>query len=347
MGTVTVVAAHVDNPRGLAFGPDGHLYVAEAGHGGSDCPPGAKSPEGQPVCFGLTGALARLGRGKATPVYRGLASLADPAGIAAEGPSGLVWSGNVWQLVMGLSSQQTVPGLSAADAKASKAQLGRLVAIDRKGGHGRVVADVGGDDYRWSQRHHSYEPQQFPDANPFGAFADGKKTYVADAGTNLLTEVTGSKTSPLAFFPNPPVSDSVPTCVAKGPDGALYVGELTGAGNKAGAARIWRLVVNHKPTVWRTGLSNVAGCGFDAHNNFYAVELQTAAFNPGPNGDPRGAVIKIAPNGTRTQLGYGKLFYPQGFAVSGNGLFVSNWSIFPASAGSSNAPTGQVVRIQI
>jgi glucose/arabinose dehydrogenase len=32
---MTTVAAGLDNPRGLAFGPDGSLYVAEAGRGGT------------------------------------------------------------------------------------------------------------------------------------------------------------------------------------------------------------------------------------------------------------------------------------------------------------------------
>jgi hypothetical protein len=297
------------------------------------------------VCFGLTGALSRVGGGVATPMFRRLASLSTPDGIAAEGAGGLVWNGKVWLVVMGLSRHATIPGLTADDTRISNGQLGRLISVDVHS-RGGTVADVGGDDYRWTQQHQNLEPQQFPDANPFGIVQDGPQTFVVDAGSNLLTYVKGRKTTPRAFFPNPPVSDSVPTCAAKGPDGALYVGELTGGGNKAGAARIWRVIPNHQPTVWRTGFSNVVGCGFDAHNNFYAVELQTTAFNPGPDGDAHGAVIKVAPHGKRTTLGYGKLFYPQGLAIKGDGLYVSNWSIFPAHP-AGKLPNGQVVRIQI
>ncbi len=32
---ITVVASGLNNPRGLRFGPDGNLYVAEAGLGGT------------------------------------------------------------------------------------------------------------------------------------------------------------------------------------------------------------------------------------------------------------------------------------------------------------------------
>jgi hypothetical protein len=32
----TLIAGGLEGPRGLTFGPDGLLYVAEAGHGGTD-----------------------------------------------------------------------------------------------------------------------------------------------------------------------------------------------------------------------------------------------------------------------------------------------------------------------
>lgn len=47
--SLSVVADNLDNARGVSFGPDGSIYVAEAGNGG-DCPPSATS------CAGNTGA---------------------------------------------------------------------------------------------------------------------------------------------------------------------------------------------------------------------------------------------------------------------------------------------------
>ena len=52
--TVETIAAGLDNPRGLAFGPEGALYVAEAGPG-----PYTAGPEGT-VCYGPTGAITRI-----------------------------------------------------------------------------------------------------------------------------------------------------------------------------------------------------------------------------------------------------------------------------------------------
>lgn len=42
----TVIASGLDNPRGLAFGPEGGLYVAESGRGGpGPCLPAPEDPE--------------------------------------------------------------------------------------------------------------------------------------------------------------------------------------------------------------------------------------------------------------------------------------------------------------
>ena len=51
----------MDNPRGLAFGPDGTLYIAEAGRGGSD--PCYVTGDGAENCVGPTGGVTEVRRG--------------------------------------------------------------------------------------------------------------------------------------------------------------------------------------------------------------------------------------------------------------------------------------------
>src|SRR4249920_4265850 len=61
---VTVVMRGLENPRGLAIGPEGALYVAEAGKGGPEGPSNCQVLRGLKRCFGTTGALTRVWHGK-------------------------------------------------------------------------------------------------------------------------------------------------------------------------------------------------------------------------------------------------------------------------------------------
>ena len=87
------------NPRGLAFGPEGALYVAEAADGGAGCPCFAGNTG--TVCW-PSGAIARidpLAPGNQTRVLSGLPSVAaQPAGAAALGANdiGFLGRGNAW-----------------------------------------------------------------------------------------------------------------------------------------------------------------------------------------------------------------------------------------------------------
>lgn len=348
---VTVVAQHLNNPRGLAFA-NGKLYVAEAGKAGKDCPPGAQGPTGRQLCFGRTAAVAVIAHGKANPVLGNLISEAEtpPLGIAAEGveavapgKSGLLIA--YGDSVDGLFAREIPSGehLTKADSAAARHELGMVASVS--GGHQSTLADDGDADFSWSSVHQNLVPDQFPDSNPNALLQVGKTIYVINAASNTLDSVdTHGHVKQLAFFPKPAKSDAVPTCIARGPDGNLYVGQLApGAPHNGG--KVYRYDVStHKLAVWKSGFNVVDGCGFDKAGNFYAVEFQANGFNPGPTGDPHGDVIKIAPGGSRTTLGYGKLFYPQGFATDTKGnIYVSNWSIF--TGGPSQAHTGEVVRI--
>src|SRR5690242_12147016 len=77
-----VIASHLNNPRGLAWGPGGAIFLAEAGRGGKTCLKGG--PEGE-TCIGLTGSFDLVGKGGVKRLATGLISASGTGGVAAEG----------------------------------------------------------------------------------------------------------------------------------------------------------------------------------------------------------------------------------------------------------------------
>lgn len=347
VGSVQVVVSGLDNPRGLTFGTGGQLFIAEAGHGGS-LPLGG-GPDGGDQYGGLTGRLGVWSNGTLTHPVTGFFSLADQSGMAAEGLVSVDAQGR-WltgQIALNTAPIPPVPpGNPIVDA--ARAQLGRTIALDPRSGTWSPIAATGDADYAWTAAHKDLVPDQFPDANPNSVIVVGNTRYVADAGANILAKVDkNGAVSTVAFMDVPAgsVTDSVSTCVAHAPDGSFYVTELLGGTYAPGGARVWQVWPNGTARVKWTGFSTIQGCGFDGSGNFYVTEFQVNGLNPGPGGDPSGALVKISPSGQRTTYGMGQLFFPSGFAFRGGSVYVSNWSIMPASGVGGHS--GQVVRINV
>src|SRR4029079_14996992 len=89
---VSVVMSGLDNPRGMDFGPQGALYVAEAGRGGGPDAPGLVL-RGTTLTYGPTGAVSRLWKGEQQRVASGLPSLAQASGNEAAVPSDVSFNG--------------------------------------------------------------------------------------------------------------------------------------------------------------------------------------------------------------------------------------------------------------
>lgn len=347
---VSVVASHLNNPRGLSPAPGGGLYLAEAGSGGSTCLPGGEQGT---TCLGLTGSFDLVTGHGVKRLVTGLISGSGEGGVGAEGPVSVSSDGfGQFYGLFGLNSHEVPPpgAIPWSLRSAALDQLGHLVKV-RGFGPMKDVSDVGDQDYAWTTTRTYLAPKDFPDANPNNVLASWGHRYVVDAGANLLVDVKRDGTAKVLAFigvPKGSVSDSVPTCVARGPDGALYIGELLGGQYAPGHANIIRVVPGHAPRVWATGLTTVQGCGFGRDGAFYATEFQTSGLNEGPKANPAGDVVRIDRWGHRTHLGVGKLFYPSGFAAGRDGsIYVSNCSIAPATGMGPKlcSSGGQVVRI--
>src|SRR5215212_9420040 len=78
---ISVFAKSIDNPRGLALGPDGTLYVASAGHAGPTCMDKKKEN-----CVGFTSrVLAISAAGGKRTVAKGMLSAGSGDGTFTAG----------------------------------------------------------------------------------------------------------------------------------------------------------------------------------------------------------------------------------------------------------------------
>jgi len=338
----TVVAAGLNNPRGLTFGPDAALYVAEAGTGGDGaCIIG---PAGE-VCYGATGSITRIANGTQARIVSDLPSLAMPdSGAEATGPHDVTFDadGNLYT-VTGLGAN---PAVRADDGPlgAHGANFGQLISVTVSGAWTSTVdvaafeAAVNPDD-------------NVVDSNPFSLVADtGDGFVVSDAGANALLQIaaTGEITT-LAVFPTrtvefPPGSGSttemqaVPTGLVRGPDDAYYVGQLTGFPFPVGGANVYRVVAGAEPVIYASGFTNVIDIAFDADGNLYVLEIDA---NSLAVDGADGAVTRITPFGLREALITSGLVLPTGMAIDANGdLYISN-------RGPIGAGVGQVLQYSV
>lgn len=350
----TVVATNLDNPRQMSFGPDGALYVAEAGHGGKGaCVTDPRS--GDKMCVGLTGKVLRIKGRSHGLVARGLPSVAGTNGQQAAGPASVIV--NRGDLVIPVQDTNIDKNGRNPFGLLGR-NLGKLVRQQLHGHHRRTA---GPDFARFEAAHNpdrgaGTTPGGAIDSDPYDVVAYRGGFVVADAAANDLLQVDRrGHIHVLAVFPvqietaPPGVAgpkattlpvQSVPTSVVVGPDGALYVSELTGFPFQPGHARIWKVRPGHRTTLFARGFTNITSMAFDRHRRLLLTEIDQAGLLD--NGKTSGAVIRISGRHVTTLLGH-DLPFATGIAVSrSGGIYVSINGVFP---GSGPGPHGAVVRL--
>jgi len=146
--------------------------------------------------------------------------------------------------------------------------------------------------------------------------------------------------------PTPAGMNAVPTGVVRGPDGFLYVSQLTGVPFPVGGANVFR--VNPRTggfTSYASGFTNAMDLAFGRDGTLYVVEIDSNSLaNPGTDG----GLWAVPPGGgtpQRIELPAGTLTNPGGIAVDRRGdLIVSNRA---TSSRESDNGGGQVLEIEL
>jgi dienelactone hydrolase len=324
---IEVLASGLDGPRKLNFGPDGALYVAEAGRGGTGASIPSPNLPGASLFYGATGAITRIQNSVAERVVTGLPSLAFPDGSDAAGVNDIEFDayGNAYAIV-GLASNP-----ANRDNILKIPDFSHLIGIDSfdGGGSWTRLRDFG-----------AYEQNNNPggqdvNTNLYDLLIKDNTAYVLDAGANdlLFVRAFGGEVNLETVFPTRTTTDpltgsevvrqSVPTSVTVGPDGALYVGELTGFPFQIGTAQIYRINIEGQPEVYAGGFTNIADIAFDKSGGLYVLEYDADGIL---NGSDAGALIYVSPDGkTRTTLADDELINPTGIEIGTDGdIYISN-----------------------
>ena len=340
-----VVASGLDNPRHLTFSATGDLYVAEAGRGGSvSC---AVHPELGEFCLGFTGAVTKVrDDGPDVRVLTKLPSILGEGGDAL-GPSDIAITGSQkFVLSIGLGGSDEFRD----DFGPNGTQLGTLVSGKLKHGGWSLFADVLANEA-------AANPDGTDiDSNPVGLVRQGEGYLVADAGGNAVVRAShkgtfttiavlppGSALAP-PFLELPPgtqiPTDSVPTSVVQGPDGAYYISQLTGFPFEKGDANIWRIVPGQAPTVYASGLTNLTDLAFAPDGSLYAVEIATEGLLAAQPGEPPiGSLVKVTPGASVHETVADGLTAPYGVALSSGSAYVTTCAVCVGG--------GKVIRVSL
>ena len=160
-----------------------------------------------------------------------------------------------------------------------------------------------------------------------------------DAGGNALNAVDANGAiSNLAVFPNGSVGamtfQAVPTTVTQGPDGQLYVGQLTGFPFLLGQANVYRVpAAGGAPEIYASGFTKIIDIAFAEDGSLYVLQISSAG-GPPPQGGT-GSLYRVPPGGgaptTIVAPGAG-LVAPGGIAIDRDGsIYVTNFSVSPTA----------------
>jgi hypothetical protein len=316
----TVIATGLNGPRGLKFGPDGNLYIAEAGAGGTNstvgtCPQ-VPGPVG-PYTGGSSAQISMIRRdGSRSIVVDGLPSTQDAIGDLMGVADVAFIDGELYALIAGGGCSHGNPDVPNS-----------VIKVDRKARTWEQVADL--SQFVMTHPAAVTNPADFePDESFYGMIAVGKKLYVMGPNHGQVIEVKRDGALRQLIDISATQGHIVPTSIVFH-DNTFQVGNLNTFPIQPGSSQV--LDISRKGEVLSSvgGFTTIVDLVYYRHQ-LYVLELSTDPGNPTPG---TGKVVRLGPSGKLEDVVTG-LTLPTAMTFGPDGdLYVSDFGAAAAGAG--------------